>query len=91
MFNFNTISAEQPSVDIYRFYHRVLWTSFRQSGNFPIDSMLTINHRCCQMFISLLNNHINKLNIVKNKIINITKCRMHAPGIGNLDNAIAAM
>ena len=53
--------------------------------------MQTINHRCCQMFISLLNNHINKLNIVNHKIINTTKCSMHAPGIGNLDNAIDAM
>ena len=34
MFNFNIITAEQPSVDPYRFYHRVLWTGFRKSGNF---------------------------------------------------------
>ena len=53
--------------------------------------MLTINHRCCQMFVSLLNNHINKLNIVKHKIINTTKYKMYAPGIGNLDNAIEVM
>ena len=53
--------------------------------------MLTINCRCCQMFIPLLNNHINRLNIVNHKIINATKCKMHAPGIGNLDNAIDTM
>ena len=43
------------------------------------------------MFISLLNNQINKLNIVIHKIINTTECSTHAPGIGNLDNAIDAM
>ena len=34
MFNFNIITAEQPSVDLYRFYNGVLWTSFRLSGKF---------------------------------------------------------
>ena len=53
--------------------------------------MLTINHRCCQMFISLLNNHINQLKIVNHKIINTTKCSTHAPGIDHLDNAIDVM
>ena len=43
------------------------------------------------MFISLLNNHTNKLNIVTHKIINKTKCSTHAPGIGNLDNVIDVM
>ena len=32
MFNFNIITAEQPSVDPYRFYNGVLWTGFRLSG-----------------------------------------------------------
>ena len=36
--------------------------------------MLTINHRCCPMFKSLLNNHINKLIYINYKIINTTKC-----------------
>ena len=43
------------------------------------------------MFVSLLNNHINKLNIVKHKIINTAKCKMNAPSIDNLDNAIEVM
>ena len=43
MFNFNTISAEQPSVDLYRFYHRVLWTGFRPSGTF--FHRLNANHK----------------------------------------------
>ena len=43
------------------------------------------------MFVSLLNNHINKLNIVKHKIINTTECKTHAPSIDNLDNAIEVM
>ena len=51
--------------------------------------MLTINHRCCQMFVSLLNNHINKLNTVKHKIINTTECNMCAPN--NLDIVIEVM
>ena len=51
--------------------------------------MLTINHRCCQKFISLLNNHINKLNIVTHKIINTTECITCAPN--NLDNVIDVM
>ena len=34
MFNFNIITAEQPSVDPYRFYNGVLWTGFRLSGKF---------------------------------------------------------
>ena len=43
------------------------------------------------MFVSLLNNHINKLNIVKHKIINTNKCKTHAPIIDNLDNVIEVM
>ena len=43
------------------------------------------------MFVSLLNNHIDKLNIVTHKIINTTKCKTHAPIIDNLDNAIEVM
>ena len=35
--------------------------------------------------------HVNKLNIVNHKIINTTKCKTHAPGIGDLDNAIVVM
>ena len=53
--------------------------------------MLTINHRCCQIFISLLDNHINKLNIVNHKIINATECTTCAPSIDNLDNVIDVM
>ena len=62
MFNLNMIIPEQPLVDPYRFYNEVLWTSFRLSGNFPIDSMLTKNNRCCSMFASLFNNHFKELN-----------------------------
>ena len=42
MFNFNKIMAEQPSVALCRLYHRVLWTGFRQSGNF--SHRLNANH-----------------------------------------------
>ena len=63
MFNFNTITAEQPSIDPYRFYNGVLWTSFRLSGKFPIDPMLTKNYRFCLKFAFLLNNHIKELNM----------------------------
>ena len=62
LFNFNINTAEQPSVDPYIFYNGVLWTGFRLSGKFPIDSMLAKNDRCCAGFASLLDNHIKKLN-----------------------------
>ena len=62
MFNFNIITAEQPSVDPYTFHNGVLWTAFGLYGNFPIDSMLTKNHTCGVGFTFLLNNHIKMLN-----------------------------
>ena len=58
MFNINKITAEQLSVDPYRFYNKMLWTSFRLAENFSIDSMLTKDNRCCAMCIFLLKNHV---------------------------------
>ena len=77
MFNFNKITAEYPSVDPYRFYNRMLWTSFKLAENFSIDSMLTKDNRCCSTFTSFLNNHIKKLINVIHKIINTTECSTH--------------
>ena len=62
MFNFSIISAKQPSVDPYRFYNGVLWTSFRLSGKFSNRLNANQNNRCSSMFTSLLNNHIKELN-----------------------------
>ena len=78
MFNFNIITAKQSSVDPYKFYKRVLWTSFKLAENLPIDSMLTKDNICCLMLTSLLNNHIKKLIGVIYKIINTAKCSAHA-------------
>ena len=77
MFNFNKIIAEQPSVDPYMFYNRVLWTSFRLAENLSIGLMLTKDNRYCLMFTCLLNNHIKKLTSVIHKIINTTKFSTH--------------
>ena len=75
---FNIITTEQPSVDPYRFYNRVLWTSFKLPENSSIYSMLTKNKKCCSMIILLLNNHIKKLIAVNSHIINTAKCITHA-------------
>ena len=58
MFNFNKITAEQPSVDPYWFYNRNAMDKFQISWKFPHDSMLAEDNRCCPMYILLLNNHI---------------------------------
>ena len=62
MFNFNIITAEQTSVDPYRFYNGVYGQVLDYLENFPIDSMLTRNDRCCTGLAFLLNNHIKNLN-----------------------------
>ena len=48
--------------------------------------MLNINHRCCQMFTSLLNNHVKELNIVSHKIINTNMLIVLM--LNNLDSVI---
>ena len=62
MFIFNIITAEQPSVDHIGFTMECYGQVSDYHENFPINSMLTTNNRCCSKFTSLLNNHINELN-----------------------------
>ena len=69
MFNFNIITAEQPSVDFIDFTMECYGQVSDYLDNFLIDSMLTKNDRCCLRFAFLLNNHI--------KIINMSKCSLH--------------
>ena len=62
MFDFDTITAEQPSVDHIDFTMECYGQVSDYLENFPIDSMLIKNDRCCAGFVFLLNNHIEELN-----------------------------